>query len=288
MKKIFQYIALSLALFITVHINAEEIKPVSSLPFVATTVFRPGWEERGPEFAKWLSTSVRIGGGSGTMVYYDDNGRYVYVLSCGHLFNDGRRSAADYKRRPQTIRIEVFYHNQTKLPKVKVYDAQVLCHVWGDKGSSVFDVSLMRFKADWSDPICTPIAPLSFVYKENAWLHSVGCDGRSETAHYLVQCRGEQYDGNVTEMVSVGNSPRGGRSGGGLMSNGGELIGICSRGGMDHGYWSSLRQIHRFLKEEGFGFVLESQLARTLLVVDRNNVQGKYFRTYIPIPGISF
>lgn len=254
--------------------------PVNKLPY-ANLPKRPGWEERGPEYTNWLACSVKIpsSGGSGTMVYCDDFNNYVYVISAGHLFPAGRFRMIRGSKKTATI--QVFYQGGEKLPQAKSYEAEVLCSVW----ASAYDVSLMRFKPDWSDLHCLPIAPLNTPISTGKWYHSCGCDGMSEVAHYLVQMQGERSVGGVTEYMTENNAPRGGRSGGGLFTDDGFLIGICSRGGGSTGLWSSLQQIHKFLKEEGYGFVLQGYLpARNLNIVDRNTPQKKYPKTFIPIP----
>jgi len=259
-------------------------RPVLELPYHNVTLTAPGWEERGPEFRKWLAPSVRIGGGSGTMVYYDPENKWVYVISCGHLFDRGRKSREDYQKSRTTRTVEVFYHNNKKLNVVGKYEAEVLAHVWGDKNSSIYDVSLMRFKADWDEPWVLPIAPLDFKY-EKKFYHSCGCDGRSEVAHYLVEFVDERDNGTITEIVTQKNGPRGGRSGGGVFTDDGQLIAICSRGGGGYGYWSSLNQIHRFLKEEEFEFILRGSCAARLIPIRDVKEPGKKFPPdYIPLP----
>src|SRR3972149_5361806 len=96
-------------------------KPISEVPYYPTIFTKGGWEERGVEFRKWLSTGVRIGGGSGTMVHYDRQDNRMYIISCGHLFNPGMMSAKDFQKRPRETIIEVFYHNDEKLPRVQEY-----------------------------------------------------------------------------------------------------------------------------------------------------------------------
>lgn len=242
--------------------------PVSQLPFVSVPT-RPGWEERGPEFRKWLSPSVRIGGGSGTMVYYDPFNNDMYVISAGHLFRQGRFRAN--RNTPVQVTIEVFYHNNKKLPEPKSYRGEVLCYTWGGY-TDIYDVSLMRFKPDWSNPWYLPIAPVDYKLEPNRWYHSIGCDGKSETAHYLVQFVMERSMGDVTELVTQYNAPRGGRSGGGVFTDDGLLIAICSRGGNNTGLWTSLMQIHRFLKEEGYTAILNGYSpALKIPIVDRNS-----------------
>jgi hypothetical protein len=245
----------------------------------------PGWEERGPEFTKWLSPSLRINGGSGTMVYYDAAKNDMYIISCGHLYQDGYKSAEDMKRNPRKQTIEVFYKNEKKLAKPQKYEAELLCYVcqvWRSGG--IYDVSLLRFKPDWENPWYAPIAAEDYKLEKGKMYHSCGCDGGSEVAHYLVEFVEERQRGEVTEYVTVKNAPRGGRSGGGVFTDDGQFIAICSRGGGDTGYWSSLQQIHKLLKKEGFEFILESP-ARKLPIIDMNNPQQTYPKDYIPVPG---
>jgi len=251
---------------------------------------RRGWEERGPEWALWLIPSVRIGGGSGTMVYFDPSTKFMYIISCGHLFNNGYKGADEYKKNPRTREIDVFYHNEKKLDKPEKYTAEVLCHVcqvW-ERGGGIWDVSLMRFKPKWNNPIYAPIAPLNLKLVKGQEYHSVGCDGGSEIAHYLVEFQEERKRGVVTEYVTEKNGPRGGRSGGGVFTDDGHFFAICSRGsntnnGGGEGYWSSLFQIYKFLYAENYEFILELP-ARKLPIKDMNNPQKEYPRNYIPIP----
>lgn len=258
-----------------------DVKPVTQLPYSRADYGRSGWEERGVEYSKWLFSGVRIGGASGTMAYYDKKDNWMYIISCGHMFgNTGRFDANYYKKRPQNYNIEVFYHNDKKLSQPKTYTAQLLCYVWQN---DCHDVSLMRFHPDWSNPRVSSVVPKD--YKGDAFYHSIGCDARTEVAHYLVKNYSRRQSYGVYEIITVQNGPRGGRSGGGLFNDKGQLLGICSRGGtgpnVGTGYFSDWTQIHNFLNEEGYGFVLKSRL--TIPIIDRNNPQGQYKEDYEPV-----
>jgi len=254
------------------------IKPISEIPYYTTSVTRSGWEERTKEFRKWLSTGVRIGGGSGTMTHYQKKGNWMYIISCGHLFEQTRRSAEYYKENPRSATIEVFYKNDKKLSQPESFKAQVLCHVWMN---GAHDVSLLRFHPDWQNPRVSPMVPVD--YKGSSHYHSIGCDGRSEVAHYLVKHVQRRINGDVYEIVTTENSPRGGRSGGGLLNDKGELLGICSRAGGGYGYFSDWKQIHAFLEDEGYGFVLKRK-SHQFRIIDRNNPQGIYDDDYYAFP----
>jgi hypothetical protein len=258
--------------------------PVSEIPYYNKNVYKPGWEERGEEWALWLSPSVMVtnergGGGSGTMCYYD--GEYVYIISCGHLYNQGRNSYEYYKKNPHYKNITVFYQNGKKLENEKKFKAETLCHVWKEP----YDVSLLRFKPDWENPWVAPIAPVNYVLLKNNFYHSAGCDGLYPVAHYLVKYQREDIFDSISEIITVENGPRGGRSGGGVFDDEGQLLFICSRGSGSYAYWTSLKQIHKFLQEEKFEFVLQnSMVSRTLPIIDRNGNSKEYPKNFIPLP----
>ena len=237
-----------------------------------------GWEERGPEFKYWLSSSVRVGcsirqgAGSGTMVYYDEDRGEMYVISAGHLFMPGKVDR-------NSVVVDIFYHNSEKLPTPERYRAVLLCSIYQDL---LYDVALLKFKPAWKNPKFISIAPLNYKLQEKTWYHSVGCDEKSAAAHYLVMYLGKQERQGVIELITQFNSPRHGRSGGGLF-NDEFVIGVCSRIiGNDVAAWTSLEQIHRFLNDNKYNFILEdTMLVRRIPIINKS---GKSTKTVIPLP----
>jgi hypothetical protein len=273
---------LFLLLFCPIFALAGDGVPVIDLPYEQVAA-SPGFEERGPEFAQWLSPAVRIGGASGTMVYYD--GEWMYILSAGHLFGRGYTSV---RNGGGSVVVEVFYQGNKKLVQPKAYTAQLMCKIWGSEGSNVYDVSVLRFKPDWAGAAqqTMPIAAVDYQMEKGKNYHSVGCDGKTEPAHYLVEFIDERHNGNITELFTKKNGPRGGRSGGGVFSDDGQLVMVCSRGDGYTGIWTSLNQIHKFLKAEGLDYVLTNiTQARLIPIVDRLHYRKKYPQDYIPVPG---
>lgn len=243
-------------------------------------------EQRDTQYKKWLAAGVKIkvpdASGSGTIVYYNETDGYAYVQSCGHLW-EGVMTSDQGVRRKITCNIVTWYHNEKKLESPATYPAEVL-YFSSIRGK---DCSLLRFKPDWK-PNYFPIAPENFEFDSNTRFHSIGCDGGKEVAHYdvmYVGMRGEQWQ----DLVTTENSPRPGRSGGGLLSED-FYVAICwgttAFDGSGNGFFTPLKTIREFNKMNGYDWLNDVgfSLARKIPIIDRNNPQGKYPSDYIPLP----
>jgi hypothetical protein len=240
-------------------------------------------EERGIEVRKWLSAGVKISvrgaSGSGTIVYFDSESGYAYVQSCGHLWS-GNMTAEEGEKRKLTCDVITWYHNEEKLAEPKKYPAEVLYYM-NDRGK---DCSLLRFKPDWF-PKYFAISPKDFKFVKNKYLHSVGCDGGREIAHYRIRVLGE----SGPDVITTENSPRPGRSGGGLMTED-YFVGICwgttDIQGNGNGLFTPLKVLRKLNEENGYGWLNDVGLnwARQIPILDRNNPQGDYNPDYIPLP----
>jgi hypothetical protein len=61
------------------------------------------------------------------------------------------------------------------------------------------------------------------------------------------------------------------------------LVFICSRGSAQYAYWTSLYQIHKFLNDEGYDFVLTGGRVRNIPVRDIEN-RRIMPKDYLPLP----
>jgi hypothetical protein len=247
-------------------------------------------EQRESEFRRWLSASVKISvsgaSGSGTICYYDQSKNLAYIASCGHLWNSGTMSAEEGLRRNITCKIIVWYQNEEKLSSIKEYPAKLIFYSY----RSGCDTSLLTFQPDWA-PSYFPIASLDYKIPVGSHQHSCGCDGGREVAHYDVVIVGPE--GN--DLVTKYNSPRPGRSGGGLMSDDGYYIGTCwgtsSMDGSGVGYFTPINAIHQYWNQQkGYEFLLNQPpycgaAARQLPIINRNGPLVDFPRDYIPLPG---
>lgn len=273
-------------------INSIEYDPLDHMPILekipnGVYIGQVPIEQRGIEFRKFLAASVKIGvkgaSGSGTIVYYNTEKNLAYVASCGHLWNNGTMSAEMAQQKEMKCKIIVYYHNDNKLNSPKTYEANVIFY----SNISGQDTSLITFTPDWI-PEYFPIAPVNYKYQFGSIAHSIGCDGGSEVAHYEVELIALQ-----NSLITHRNSPRPGRSGGGLMDDDGYYIGTCwgtqYQNGSGQGFFTPLSAIHRYWSQQkGYEFLLNQQpiggLARQIPIVDRNENQGKYDLEYILLP----
>ena len=243
-------------------------------------------EKRGREYRKWLAPSVKIavsgGSGSGTIVWYDSSKNIAYVATCGHLWNPGVMSADEGLKRNLTCKIITWYHNDIKLENPKTYNAKVVFYSYLQGA----DTALVTFEPDWS-PTYFPIAPKNYKYEQGSVMHSLGCDGGDEVAHYDVEVVGLQRE----TLTTIRNSPRPGRSGGGLMDDK-RYIATCVMtsdvNGNGEGYFTPLTVIHDVYSRYGHDFLLKispsSDIARRIKIIDMNTRQQKYADDYILVP----
>ena len=273
-----------------VHASVE-ISPLDKMPILEKlpeiSLAATPIEQRGAEFRKFLSASVKISvngsSGSGTIVYYDEIKNLAYIASCGHLWEKGTMSSEEGIQKKITCKVIVFYHNDEKLKSPKTYVATVIFYSYITNQ----DTSLLTFTPDWQ-PDYFPIAPINYQYKIGSNSHSLGCDSGGEVSHYNINIIG--LNGS---LVTNRNSPRPGRSGGGLMDDDGYYIGTCwgtqYTDGSGNGYFTPLTAIHSYWNSQArYSFLLNQQpnggLARKLRIVDRTGQQGEYKPEYILLP----
>ena len=259
----------------------------SSLPQIQTSTPIP---KRDVSARFYLQCSVRIHvgrvSGSGTICSYNNATNEAYVISCGHLF-EGTESPGQSKI--NNAKIHVFYKNDTKLPEFQAFDSEVVCH------DAEEDISILKFHPDWVPQHCFPIAPTNYPIQAGCFFESVGCDHAEETAAYTVEIVEGMDTGR--NLVTKNNSPRPGRSGGGLLSEDGYFVGIVwgtsKLDGTGYGYNVPLRRIHQYLGQlEQTKWLLSSgrQLDRAyelIPILDKNGSWYKVPQGYFPTPIVS-
>lgn len=240
-------------------------------------------EQRDDRYAKLLGMSVKIhvdgASGSGTICHYDRDSGTAHIISCGHLWSGNMKYDPGNRTRPKA-KIVTWRKNSDKLSKPEVFDAEVL--FWSnDRG---YDVSLLRFKPDWV-PEFAPIDE-KFRFEEGMILNSMGCDGGNEVARYEVVF----VKNNKIDIITERNSPRPGRSGGGLINEHGRLVGVCwgtsdVSSGNGIGYFTPVRAIKKIFNDNSHGWLLEVGSV-TIPIVDRDNPERTYPSDFLPVPSL--
>ena len=190
-------------------IRQTEPQPVRSQPVTAY---------QSPQTIPWLQATVRIrvespngcDWGTGTMI--DARGGEVLILTCGHIFRDSKGLGQ--------IEVDLFCGNTPKrVPGVCLkYEADNL------------DLGLVKIAPQFSVDVI-PVAPLGTELCQGMTLLSTGCDnGANPTIReHRVQSLTNvaPYIGAPFHYVQVDNAPVQGRSGGGLFTKNGLLVGVC-------------------------------------------------------------
>lgn len=239
-------------------------------------------EQRDARFSKFLSISLKISvkgaSGSGTICHYDEDTGLAHVISCGHLWSGNMEHDPTAKRLPEA-NVIVWHKNSVRLESPETFPAEVL--FWSnDRG---YDVSLLRFKPDWKPEFAK--IDKNFLLKKGMSLNSMGCDGGREVARYEVVF--ERTNG--TDIITSKNSPRPGRSGGGLLNEQGNLVGVCwgtsdVSSGNGIGYFTPASAIKKVFYRNGYGWLLELFEFKIIPIIDRDNPRAKYNAEFIPHP----
>ena len=158
--------------------------------------------------------------GTGTIIdtRLGPEGQEALILTCGHIFRESRGKG--------NIEVHLFGENSTVrvLGKCLFYD------------SDEIDLALIAITPP-SPVRAVPIAPPSYQIQPSQQAWSVGCDhGGNPTVrtHQIMSVDRVHTPREHTmpfDYIQVSGAPVGGRSGGGLFSSEGYLIGVCNTAG---------------------------------------------------------
>jgi thiol-disulfide isomerase/thioredoxin len=195
--------------------------------------------------AKLIAASVRLriedpngnSCGSGTII--DTRGGDALVLTCAHVFRDSQGKGK--------IDVDLFgpYAGQRVAGQLISYDLKR-------------DVALVFFRAP--GPIAAArLAPPGYQVHKGDKVASVGCDsGKDPAAHYSYVTSLNRYAGPPN--LQVAGQPTEGRSGGGLFTADGLVIGVCNaRDPQDQeGFFAALETICAQLDDARMSFAYQS------------------------------
>ena len=193
--------------------------------------------------------------GTGTIV--DVHGKEALVLTCGHIFRDsGGRG---------DIQVDIFSDNRLA-SSVK---GRLLRH------DLKLDLALVSIRPDV--PVtAVQIANTVRQIDSNSEVFSVGCDqGRDPS---LLRGRVKAVDKYLgPSNVVVSGLPIDGRSGGGLFSRDGQLIGVCQAADPEYneGIYGFLPAIHDYLDRANLAFIYNRTATQEQLVDHGNGARRR-------------
>ncbi len=209
----------------TVQPNIQPVSLVRPQPASQQTLSQPSFNaNQHPAEVPWLQATVRIrvespnGHDWGTGTIIDARGGEVLILTCGHIFRDSKGMGR--------IEVDLYCGNTPKrVPGVCLrYDDEKL------------DLGLVKIAPQFNVDVI-PVAPPMLELQEGMTLISTGCDnGGNPTVrqhHVRSLTNTSPYVGASFHYIQVDNAPVQGRSGGGLFTENGCLVGVCVAGSSD-------------------------------------------------------
>ena len=190
------------------------------------------------------------GFGSGTVIY--STPEESLVLTCAHIFKlDGRKQAPPSKF-PRRIVIDLFDGRLEGTDPARVHYAESVEGKAADYDFTL-DVGLIWMRPGRQLP-ASRVVPASWNLQERMRVVAVGCpEGRDATVWHTRVKRPRILNflsGNPNyEAIECDVAPKEGRSGGGLYTMDGYVVGVCNfaepQG--DHGLYATPRSIYRIL-----------------------------------------
>ena len=186
---------------------------------------------------------------TGTIIHRREN--EALVLTCGHVFRD---SAGQGKINAD---LGIAQGNQTTVVgKLMYYDAEN------------HDIALVAIPCPLAiEPV--PVAPEVLKVQSGDQIFSVGCDrGADPSLRSSVLKAVTTYSG-VKKYDIVGR-PIDGRSGGGLFSSGGQLIGVCNAAAVevDEGIYTGLQSVYWQFAKTNLTHLFQSGVSNQQLVAN--------------------
>ncbi|HEY4233561.1 MAG TPA: trypsin-like peptidase domain-containing protein [Lacipirellulaceae bacterium] len=202
---------------------------------------------RDPQAADLVASTVRIrvddpaGRSFGTGTIVDARSGEALIITCGHLFRDSQGKGP--------VTVDLFTAGPEGARTIGQVTGQVISY------NLDRDIGLVSIKP--GRPVrAVPIAASQASIERGAHVISVGCDhGQDPTALASWVTATNRYKG--APNVEANGAPIEGRSGGGLFSTDGSLVGICFAADYEgnEGLYKSLDTIHDELDRVGLSFI---------------------------------
>lgn len=186
----------------------------------------------------WVEESQSRAVGSGTVI--DQKGEDVLILTCGHLFREAGQQAQ--------IEIEIgFPDAPRKVPgMVLAFD------------SENHDIGLVVARVG-APVTVAPMARPDLRVTAGDPVFSIGCDGGEAPTVFRTRIKALTHYEAAVKFDTFGR-PAQGRSGGGLFTAGGQLIGVCNAAAVevDEGIFAGPESLVGILQSQGLDGLIQS------------------------------
>ena len=245
---------------VPVSIQPPAIRPAETL-VRPTSVVTPRTSVSPQQRALAATVRLRVedtGGTSfGTGTVIDSHGTEALVLTCGHLFRDSRGAGK--------IQVDLFVNGTTRTVQGELlaYDAQ---HD---------DVGLVSIRPGITiAPV--KVAPAGIAAGNGQQVFAVGCNRGAGPTILSSKIAGVNRFVGSPNYTVLGR-PHDGRSGGGLFTVDGQLIGLCKWAvtDADEGVYAGLGAVHKHLAKAGLQSVYESVVVRDTQVAPTMAMEPK-------------
>lgn len=195
--------------------------------------------------ARAMAATVRLkvqesqGQAIGTGTIIDSHGDEAVLVTCAHIFRESKGQGR--------IQVEVF-HPQPRMLEGELMECDLEC-----------DVAVVAIKPG-PGTVCAPVAPTGLAVNKQDSAFSVGCDkGADPTIRQTKITNLNRYVGPPN--IEAAGEPTIGRSGGGLFSREGYLIGVCNCADAqdNEGIYAAIDSIHSQLEKAGLEELFKPQ-----------------------------
>ncbi len=198
-----------------------------------------------------ISASAKdaIGFGSGTII--GSTSQEALILTCAHIIHVDRKAVPFPSLYKNRVTVDLFDGTPPSQVKTKLIET-----VSGEVVDIDLerDVCLLRIPTNRRLPV-SPIIARNWVPEKNLKLTTGGCSlGQEPTfwTTYVIQPKASLLSGKPNyEAILCKTAPKQGRSGGGLFTDEGYLVGVCnySEPSANLGYYISTRNIYRIIDQ---------------------------------------
>ena len=229
--------------------NQDPAHPLA-LEFNSPTMLRGTARPRSAAERRAMKATVRLkvdddeGTSYATGTVIHTHGNESLVMTCGHVFRDSKGQGV--------ITAEYDFYDQPRTASGRLvdYDAQAK------------DIALVVIRTDEPLP-AVPLAEKRSPIRTGVSVFSIGCDhGEDPTIRHSQIKNRAAYDGAL--KYDIFGRPVDGRSGGGLFTESGELIGVCNAAAVevDEGIYSALDTLYWQLATTGLEHLFDDNKRR--------------------------